>query len=368
MVRMGYCASLLVRILRDPLQVRGLLPLQWDCLIRQARHANLLGRLYHFMDTAGVLDEVPAAPRNHLISGHYLAQRQVFSVCHEVDALRAALQAEDIPLILLKGAAYSAAGLPAGAGRVFADMDILVPHDVLDVAEAALMKSGWATTSLSAYDQQYYRRWMHELPPMQHLVRGVVLDVHHTILPPTARYHPDPVRLVADRVPVAGFEAVYTLSPVDMVLHAATHLFHEGESDNALRDISDLDILLRYFSSCSGDAFWDNLVKRAVAQQLMYPLWLALHFSVRVFLTPVPGGVQSDLVKYAPTGRMRYWLEWMYDEIFQPQHVTVETKYTALARRVLYIRGHWLRMPARLLVMHLLRKAVLPEKPPARPE
>ena len=50
-------------------------------------------------------------------------------------------------------------------------------------AEAALMLDGWASGHRSAYDQRYYRTWMHELPPMQHIQRGTVLDVHHAIAP-----------------------------------------------------------------------------------------------------------------------------------------------------------------------------------------
>ena len=358
---MNYPVSLLVHILRDPIQAVALSSAQWDILIRQARHANLLGRLCFLLAEAGVKEQVPAAPRNHLQAAAYLAERQYYSVCHEIDALLLALRSVDVPLTLLKGAAYSATGLPASAGRIFADVDILVARDRLGDAEAALMKYGWSATALSAYDQQYYRRWMHELPPMHHLQRGSVLDVHHTILPPTARYHPDPAHLLVDRMEVQGRKGVYTLSPVDMVLHSATHLFHEGEADNALRDLSDLDRLLRYFADLDGQIFWSKLVSRAKTLQLTRPVWLALHFAAVVYRTPVPSFILSAIQEVAPSRGCRFLLEWMYGEIFQPQHVTTQTRYSALARHALYIRGHWLRMPAHLLTMHLLRKAFTPE-------
>jgi hypothetical protein len=34
------------------------------------------------------------------------------------------------------------------------------------------MLAGWAATHHDAYDQRYYRQWMHELPPMQPYARG----------------------------------------------------------------------------------------------------------------------------------------------------------------------------------------------------
>ncbi len=44
------------------------------------------------------------------------------------------------------------------------------------------------------YDDLYYRRWMHELPPLVHSERGQLVDVHHTILPLTAGRSPMPRR------------------------------------------------------------------------------------------------------------------------------------------------------------------------------
>ena len=83
-----------------------------------------------------------------------------------------------------------------------------------------------------SYDQRYYRQWMHELPPLQHLDRGTSLDVHHTILPPTADSRIDARKLWEHIVDVPGFEGVHVLCRADMVLHSATHLFHEGEWEN----------------------------------------------------------------------------------------------------------------------------------------
>ena len=41
------------------------------------------------------------------------------------------------------------------------------------------------------------------------------------------------------------------LAPEDMVLHSATHLFNEGEFDRGLRDLNDLDLLLREFGAAA---------------------------------------------------------------------------------------------------------------------
>jgi hypothetical protein len=158
----------------------------------------------------------------------------------EVKCIQRALADVGVPVILLKGAAYVMAGLPPAPGRFFSDIDILVPKATLPAVEAALMLHGWATTHHNAYDQRYYRTWMHELPPMRHATRLSVIDVHHAILPETARLRPDPEKLRDAARPLDPNESVMVLAPTDMVLHSALHLFHDGEFDSGLRDLVDL--------------------------------------------------------------------------------------------------------------------------------
>ena len=140
---------------------------------------------------------------------------------------RRALAPLGVPVVLLKGSAFVAAGLGAGVGRSIGDLDILVPHDALDAVEAALIRDGWEWVKDDPYDDAYYRRWMHELPPLIHRARDRMIDVHHTILPPTARITPDAAALIADSVALDN--GLRILSPDDMLVHAAAHLFADGD-------------------------------------------------------------------------------------------------------------------------------------------
>src|SRR6185437_12077470 len=116
-----------------------------------------------------------------------------------------------VPVILLKGTAYAAAGLSPALGRSIGDLDILVPHAALPDVERALLGHDWEWVKEDDYDDSYYRRWMHELPPLIHKERDRMIDVHHTILPPTARRTPDAEALVQDRRPLENGLSV--LSP-----------------------------------------------------------------------------------------------------------------------------------------------------------
>jgi hypothetical protein len=258
-----------------------------------------------------------------------------------------------IPAVLLKGAAYLMAGLSAARGRLFADVDILVPAEKLPDVESRLMLHGWSTIKTNAYDQRYYRRWMHEIPPLKHHTRQTVLDVHHAILPPTARLKPDSGKLLAASRPIAGEPRLRVLAPVDMVLHSATHLFCNEDVGNSLRDLVDLDSLLRELGA--EDGFWARLTERAVELDLARPIYYALRYARRVLGTPIPDRVLGA----AEIGRPPPWLRSVMDGLFlrtlKPEHDS--PALTALARTSLYVRAHWLRMPTLLLTYHLAVKA-----------
>ena len=111
-------------------------------------------------------------------------------------------------MVFLKGTAYHVAADQAGKGRVFSDVDILVPEDKLLEVERALISAGWMTNTLNSYDQKYYRQWMHEIPPLRHLKRQTSIDVHHNILPKTTRFCPDANKLLVNIVKISEKECL----------------------------------------------------------------------------------------------------------------------------------------------------------------
>ncbi len=330
---------------------------EWDLLVRQARRAHLLARLAHNLARAGLLEAVPAAPRNHLLSALKLAQRQVRALHWEVACLQRAMLATDTRLVLLKGAAYVMAGLEVAHGRTFSDVDVLVPKPSLGRCESALLIHGWQGSHHDAYDQQYYRRWMHEIPPMRHVKRGTTVDVHHTILPETARIKVNTAALFTAVAHWPGTPPVYTLEPADMLLHSATHLFHEGDFEKGLRDLFDLDSLLRQWGPDTG--FWDRLLVRATTLGLMRPLFYALRYTTGLLGTPVP----ERVIHAVDTGKPPLAIVWVMDacycHVLRPAHASTRSRGAGFARFALYVRSHWLRMPFHLLVWHLGRKALV---------
>jgi len=351
---------LILRVLRQPDALASLSLADWDLVVRQARYSNLLAHLHALLEERGLIEQVPPQPREHLESSHFIAERHIQSVQWEVILIRKALAKIGVPVILLKGAAYVMAKLPSARGRLFSDIDIMVPKDSLNEVEAALMLHGWAATHHDAYDQRYYRNWMHELPPMQHINRSTVIDVHHAILPETAYIHPDPEKLRAAARTLDGFDDLKVFAPIDMVLHSAAHLFHEAELDNGLRDLVDIASLLRHFSNLP--SFWTELVDRAKELELTRPLFYALRYCALILHTPIP----ADTMRAAEVGRpslpMLTLMNGLYTRALMPIHPSCSDRLTGVARRMLFVRANWLRMPPLMLARHLFHKAFLSPK------
>jgi hypothetical protein len=351
---------LVLQAFRAPESLAGLSLSEWDVLVRQARAGDLLANLYLLLQERGLADAIPAQAREHFEWSRIFAERHSQAVEWEVSCIQKALAGLGLPLILLKGAAYVMAGLPRARGRLFADIDILVPKESLNQVEAALMLHGWATTHLDEYDQRYYRTWMHELPPMQHMRRMTSIDVHHAILPETAPLHPDPRKLRAAACRIEGHADLMMLAPADMVLHSAVHLMH-GELDHGLRDLIDIDILLRHFGAAP--SFWATLVARAEELELARPLFYVLCNAKRLLHTPIPESTLKAAESGKPGRLTLAIMDRCVPRALMPGHPSLSGILDPLARHILFLRANWLRMPPALLARHLFHKAFFSRKP-----
>lgn len=334
---------------------------EWETLLGQARQSRLLGRLAQHFQSQGWLPTVAQQPRHYLEGALRLIDRQHHEVRWEVQCIRQALKGVATPIVMLKGAAYFVAGLPPRDGRLFSDIDILVKRDRLSEVEGALLRSGWVSEERDAYNQRYYRQWMHEIPPLRHVQRNTVIDVHHTITPPTSRYKVDGAELLEHIRAIDADGDLFVLAPPDMVLHSAVHLFQEGEFGHGLRDLLDLKDLLEHFELQA--EFWPQLFERATQLGLEIPLFHALFHIQRLFRFAPPPEWAGSIARLAPIAPARAVMASLLKLALQPDHPSCATRWTGLARWLLYVRSHALRMPLHLVLPHLVRKAWMRQFP-----
>ncbi len=329
-------ARLLCALLANPAQAAGVSAGQWTSVLTIAHAERLSGSLAHRL--SGL--DLPPTVRSVLDAARLQAEAGRVQALWEVEMAHRALHTLGAPVVVLKGSAFVAAGLEAAQGRQIGDLDILVPHDSLDDVEAELLAAGWEWVKPNAYDDLYYRRWMHELPPLIHKDRDRMIDVHHTILPLTARPKPDAEALIAEATRLDS--GLFILSPADMIVHAAAHLFADGDMEGGLRNLWDIDRLVREFDD--SNAFWKTLHARASGHQLGKAVDRALRLSHMLYETPV-----RTPFKTQPT-----------DHLFRAR-LLARNGWGRNIRRPLrfafYIRSHLLRMPPLMLMRHLWIKA-----------
>jgi hypothetical protein len=330
--------QLLVRALRDPASLGP--DTDWSGLISAARAEQLAGSLAMRMEGIAVPSRVAAIFESARRDSAYMRTQALW----EAEMARRALAPLGVPVVLLKGTAFHAAGLDACKGRSVGDLDILVPRADIARVETALIHAGWERMKAAeGYDDLYYRQWMHELPPLIHRTRDRMIDVHHTILPLTARPTPDAGAMLADSVALESGHRI--LSPVDIIVHAAAHLLADGDLAGGLRNLWDIDRLLRQFAAGDPD-FWTRLDARARQHQLAGPVARALRLSHNLYGTPLRAGAETRLSVTDGLFRARLLARnaWGQEE-------------RKGLRFAFYVRSHWLRMPPLMLARHLWTKA-----------
>ena len=344
------CATALQR----PEGVLGWSSAQWSLQLRLARRTRLLGRLAHALHAQGLVDRLPALPRRHLLSELRASHWRTTALRWGLDRVGRVLADAAYPRVLLKGAAYQGQGLPIAGGRLPSDIDILVPRAALGDALGRLGAAGWTEPDLDEHDRRYYHEWSHEVPPLRHPSVRMELDLHHNIQPPLSR-HPVDAGLLLARLQPSLWPGWQVLHPLDQILHCASHLFHDGDLHDRLRDLVDLDGMLRCFVVPQAD--WPALLDRARQLGLAESLALGLLLCARWLATPVPPPVLDQACAAGLPAWRRACLLPLLRAVLLPGDPDEGDAWTRrVAGQLLLARYQWQRLPLRLLLPHLWRK------------
>lgn len=328
----------------------------WDLVMRTARRARLLGTL-----AARVASErsvIPPERASRLLEAAAIESRfRQAKVRYLLATIAPVISGSASTVLLLKGAAYVMQSRAVAAGRMPADVDVLVPKADLQAVEWALLDAGWQYDAIDPYDDRYYRRWSHELPPMRAAGQALELDLHHAILPPYGRVRPSIAQLLHASEPIAGhpFRALCT---TDQILHVAAHLFQDGDCANRLRDLVDFDSLFAEAASAGGaEVVADALIQRArnfgLTQALAYTASFAAEWAGS------EGGARVvDRLAFRAAGWTVPAVIGLAARAIPPVHPDFESERVGarLPSLLLSARSLWLRMPPHRGMQHALAK------------
>lgn len=318
---------------------------QWTEFLQQAREHGLTARFYYLLQQHNLLDQVPVQVRLHGKSAAYYAEKQQHSLYFELQQLESLFVQAGCPCILLKGAAYRALALPMSFGRLFADIDILVPTSRLKQIRDKLFFNGFAEGAMSNYDRDYYINWSHQNPPLQHYQRGTVIDLHHHIYPTASAKKIDitPIFNHAQSMPGSVFKVP---KAVHLFIHAAVHLFYQEESHKLVKDIIDLnDLLLEVEQQQQLSLLMEQARLMAVQSAVINACWvLAELFANKTALTVLANAAEKPQLG---VGKLLL-------SMLRGRTVTAW-----LARKIWFVRGHGLKMRWQILLYHTLAKPLV---------
>ncbi len=319
---------------------------EWQELRAMARiqriSALLHSRLHRF---AGGHPHMPPAVREELTAGFQACTMRNLFLFAEFRTVAEALQACNIPVIVLKGMHLAAAVYGAIGMREMDDMDILVPRDRLQAAADALADIGYG--SQEPLDVEFWARKQHHLPRLRNASHTVV-EVHWNVTwPGDAQALSDPQGLWARAQPltIAGCE-VLGLAPEDLLLHLCIHASFQHMFYTGLRPVCDLDATIRCYQA---EMDWRLVCQLARQRKWQTGVRLMLHLTQRCLHTPIPDLVWQELQPARDEAALAaaYRMLW-----------TIDSDISALPRNLATL---WNR-PNLLLRMWDLARALLPNR------
>lgn len=325
---------------------------QWEDIIHVLREVNLLAACYYRLENKDKLTLLPFFALKHMKSAAVYSSRQSEQVIFECKLLQKILDAANIPSVFLKGAGYTLRKSKNSKGRVYSDIDLLVAKSDISNAEKALEKHAWCTKKVSEYDNNYYREWSHEIPPMFNIHRGTVLDLHHNILLPISGREVNVELLTKNS---QSIDNTYTvLSYAATVLHSIVHLIINEDVSNGYRDILDIITLIEENDTSE---FWQEITSLSSTLGFNNELYLALSLSVKYANLNIPGNILLSFEEQKNNRKLNFLLNYVYYFALQPHSPAVQTIKHKVAINITYFLGHLQKMPLKILIPHLLTKS-----------
>lgn len=272
-------------------------PIRWGLLTHLAERERLLSVMWHRLRafrTSATSEWIERLQRRTMVIDFQMAATQ-----RVLSNLVARLAADDIPSLLLKGAALGSTVYQSFAARPMCDLDVLVPDDRAQDAWSLLHDSGWVReVATTAFHDDF-----HHMPP---LVApgggGIILELHRCLMPRPGPFRLDNAAVWRDSESVTiGATGAYVPSDVHQLLHLCVHFAWGHSLDHGIgRVVRDVATLVD-----ARPIDWQALVAIALKSRAGTCVYWTLRIANRLADVPVPADVFTALAPRLSRSTMR---------------------------------------------------------------
>lgn len=312
----------------------------WERLRDMARVQRISALLHSRVRTLPRIHAaMPADIRQDLAAAYQERTMRNLFLSSELQQITKALQAESIPVMVLKGM-HLIADVYAEVGmREMDDIDLLVPRAALQPAADILQSLGYA--SKEPLDIPQWSADVHHLPRMLNR-NNTVVEVHWNITWPRDQYSLSDLDSLWERarpLRIADVE-VWGLSREDLLLHLCIHASFQHMFYTGLRPSCDIAAAIQAYRT---ELDWSQVVARACQWEWHTGVYLVLRLAQACLDSEVPAATLSALKPARD------------DEAFQAAYTmlwTIESDVSALPRNLARL---WHRTSRAEKVLDVLR-------------
>ncbi len=308
--------QLLILVLRgEPLDVSPELP--WNALYRVAASHRVTSLLHEALRHQP--ERIPPSVLADLASARRYIHKQTLLGLRQRDELLQLLSTRQVPVLVVKGAAWARIWYVDVSLRPFHDIDLLVPVSQLARSRQALLDAGYRDSNRAVNAPQ------HETPLISP-DRPCSIELHRHLLLLPAREQLTFEDVEARSITLNGRDGlVRTLDPVDTLVHGCMHLLHHVHIEGGWRLSHAWDIAQH---ASTGRVDWDVFEKRARQVGVYRACCSVLGLTALLTHSDVPD-------RYRDEEQAKYLLRFPIDRYaaFQMPHRRILSLLDALSRR-----------------------------------
>ncbi len=269
----------------------------WEIVLAELRAERLTPFVYAQLRRSPAWRDLPPAVQRALSEDFQTHSLRTFEMETELAGVLAALHADGVPVLLLKGAALGRSVYGSPAERPKSDVDLLIPAGDQARACQALVQRGYQAQRLLLL-----ARWQTRYRSQQRLVRPAsaerwfVVELHWSLF--ELPYYIDLIpmsEIWQTATATADLPGALLPDPATLLLHSCAHLALHHSQDMRLLWLLDVDRLLRQDS-----LDWDAVLARAARWHLRLALRHVVQQTQARLGTPLSAAVQAALDTLAP--------------------------------------------------------------------